>query len=109
MHIENGKRSLSTLELSEFTKLYHRSVTDFFAGGREQQAEPRGRTRCLIIHRLPVELINDPEVNRQVSRCVELCSIGVRPGDNPRHQRPDKPTRLRTSGTDPSLGGDSPG
>ena len=75
VHIESGKRSLSTLELSELAKLYHRSVADFFA---EEGAEAkREEDPLLIIHRLPPQLVDDPEVNRQVSRCVELCSIGV--------------------------------
>ena len=75
VHIESGKRSLSTLELSELTKLYRRSVADFFA--EEEQQVNQEDDPLLILHRLPVELTNDPEVNRQVSRCVELCSIGV--------------------------------
>jgi Zn-dependent peptidase ImmA (M78 family)/transcriptional regulator with XRE-family HTH domain len=75
VHIESGKRSLSTLELSELTKLYHRSVADFFAEA-DQQASHEDDP-LLVIHRLPVELTDDPEVNRQVSRCVELCTIGL--------------------------------
>lgn len=75
VHIESGKRSLSTLELAELAKLYHRSVADFFA---EDGAEAkREEDPLLILHRLPTELVDDPEVNHQVSRCVELCSIGA--------------------------------
>jgi len=75
VHIEAGKRSLSTLELSQLAKLYHRSVADFFA---EDEVEPnREDDPFVIIHRLPPELFDDPEVNRQVSRCIQLCSIGV--------------------------------
>ncbi|WP_165231944.1 helix-turn-helix domain-containing protein [Aquisphaera insulae] len=75
VHIESGKRSLSTLELSGLAKLYHRSVMDFFAEGESQAS--REEDPLLILHRLPPELLDDQEVNRQVSRCVELCSIGV--------------------------------
>ena len=75
VHIEGGKRSLSTLELAELAKLYHRSAADFFA--EDEPAAKREEDPLLIIHRLPTELVNDPEVNRQVSRCVELCSIGA--------------------------------
>ena len=75
VHIESGKRSLSTLELSELAKLYHRSVADFFAEDEFQAS--RAEDPLLIIHRLPPELVDDPEVHRQVSRCVELCAIGV--------------------------------
>lgn len=75
VHIEAGKRSLSTLELSQLAKLYHRSVADFFA---EEGAPPtREEDPLVILHRLPPELLDNPEISRQVSRCVELCSIGI--------------------------------
>ena len=75
VHIESAKRSLSTLELSDLARLYRRSVIDLLAED-ETQAN-REEDPLLIIHRLPPELANDPEVSRQVSRCVELCSVGV--------------------------------
>jgi Zn-dependent peptidase ImmA (M78 family)/transcriptional regulator with XRE-family HTH domain len=75
VHIEAGSRSLSTLELAEMAKLYHRSPSDFL----EEDSVPVSSDEDSVfrIHRLPPELVDDPEVNRQVSRCVELCSIGV--------------------------------
>lgn len=75
VHIESGKRSLSTLELAELTKLYHRSVADFFIEDETQQSLEEDP--LLVLHRLSSDLFDDPEVKRQVSRCVELCSIGV--------------------------------
>lgn len=75
VHIESGKRSLSTLEFSPLTKLYRRSPADFFAG--EETWASREDDPLLIIHRLPTELVDDPEVIRQVSRYVELCAISV--------------------------------
>ncbi len=66
VHIEAGKRSLSTLELSELAKLYHHSIADFFAED-EVRASREERTRSSSSTVLPTELINDPEVNRQVS------------------------------------------
>ncbi len=75
VHIEAGKRSLSTLELSQLAKLYQRPVADFFV---DEAAQPtREQDPLVILHRLPPELLDDPEVNRQVSRCIELCAIGV--------------------------------
>ena len=75
VHIEAGNRSLSTLELAGLAKLYHRAAADFF---QEDESRVNGEEDpLLIIHRLPPELVNHPEVNRQVSRCIELCSIGV--------------------------------
>lgn len=75
VHIEAGKRSLSTLELSQLAKLYHRSAADFFA--EEDAPSTREDDPLVILHRLPPELLDNPEVNRQVSRCVQLCSIGL--------------------------------
>lgn len=75
VHLEGGNRSLSTLELSELAKLYHRSPADFF--GEDESWANSEEDPLVIIHRLPPELVDDPEVNRQVSRCVELCAIGV--------------------------------
>lgn len=75
VHIESGKRSLSTLELSGLSKLYQRSVTDFFA--EDETSRSHEEDPLLIIHRLPTELINNPTIGREVARCVELCRIGV--------------------------------
>jgi len=75
VHIESAKRSLSTLELAGLAKFYRRSVADFL--GEEEASVTRDEDPLLIIHRLPPELADDPEVNRQVSRCVELCSVGI--------------------------------
>lgn len=75
VHIEAGRRSLSTLELSQLATLYARSAADFFAD--DETTADHGKDPLVILHRLPTELLDDPEVNRQVSRCVELCSIGL--------------------------------
>ncbi|MEJ7640408.1 MAG: helix-turn-helix transcriptional regulator [Singulisphaera sp.] len=69
VHIESGKRSLSTLELSGLAKLYQRSVTDFFA--EDETRGTREEDPLLIIPRLPTELINNPAIEQQVSRCVD--------------------------------------
>jgi len=75
VHIEAGKRSLSTLELSDLAKLYHRSVADFFAeepipAGKEEDA-------LIAIPRLTKELVGDEAFQREVLRCVEICRVGV--------------------------------
>lgn len=75
VHIEAGRRSLSTLELSQLAKLYARSAADFLAD--DEISADRGEDPLVILHRLPRELLDDSEVNRRVSRCVELCSIGL--------------------------------
>ncbi len=107
VHIESGKRSLSTLELSELTKLYHRSVADFFA--EEEQQVNQEDDPLLIIHRLPVELADDPEVKPSGVPLRGTLLHRRRTGDHPQHPRPDKPTRLRTSSTVPSVRRDPPG
>jgi Zn-dependent peptidase ImmA (M78 family)/transcriptional regulator with XRE-family HTH domain len=75
VHIEAGRRSLSTLELSQLAKLYERSVADFFA--EQESPATSEKDPLVILHRLPAGLLENPEVNRQVSRCVQLCSIGI--------------------------------
>lgn len=75
VHIESGKRSLSTLELSDLARLYRRSVVDFFseedaAGGKEEDA-------LVAIPRLTKELIGDEAFQREVFRCVDICRVGV--------------------------------
>jgi Zn-dependent peptidase ImmA (M78 family)/transcriptional regulator with XRE-family HTH domain len=75
VHIESGSRSLSTLELSGLAKLYHRSIADFF--GEDETQPAREEDPLVVLHRLPRELVDDPKINEQVFRCVELCAIGV--------------------------------
>jgi Zn-dependent peptidase ImmA (M78 family)/transcriptional regulator with XRE-family HTH domain len=75
VHIESGKRSLSTLELSQLAKLYHRSVAEFFSddaalSGKEEDA-------LIAIPRLTKELVGDEAFQREVLRCVEICRVGV--------------------------------
>ncbi len=76
VHIEAGKRSLSTLELSQLAKLYHRSVVDFFS----EDSAPTGieDDALVAIPRLTKELVGDDEAfQREVVRCLEICQFGV--------------------------------
>ena len=75
VHIEAGKRSLSTLELSRLAKLYDRPVADFFS--EDDLGVRREEDSRLVLHRLTSGLIDDPAIERQVTRCLELCRIGV--------------------------------
>jgi Zn-dependent peptidase ImmA (M78 family)/transcriptional regulator with XRE-family HTH domain len=75
IHIESAKRSLSTLELSGLATLYHRSVADLL--GVNDVQPHQDEDHLLIIHRMLPELAKDPKINQQVSRCVDLCSVGV--------------------------------
>ena len=59
VHLEAGKRSLSTLEFSGLAKLYHHSVVTTSLPRMKSRRVAR-RTRLIIIHKLPTELINDP-------------------------------------------------
>ena len=75
VHIEAGNRSLSTHELSQLAKLYHRPVADFFEN--EELRPPAEDDLLVVLNRLPPELVSNLEVNRQVLRCLELCRLGV--------------------------------
>jgi Zn-dependent peptidase ImmA (M78 family)/transcriptional regulator with XRE-family HTH domain len=75
VHIEAGKRSLSTLELSGLAKLYERPLDDIVREGKA--AVSREEDPLLIMHRLPTALVGNPAIEVEVSRCLELCRIGV--------------------------------
>jgi Zn-dependent peptidase ImmA (M78 family)/transcriptional regulator with XRE-family HTH domain len=71
-HMESGNRQVSTLELSQLAELYHRSIADFFADIPLSQEDP-----LLALHRIGENLVGDPVVNEELSRCVSICRDGV--------------------------------
>src|SRR4051794_2689465 len=71
--IESGKRSLSTLELSQFAKLYHRPVTYFFEEESANAIEPAD----LILARQFPGYEDDLLVKDAVARCSEICQIDI--------------------------------
>lgn len=75
VHIESGKRSLSTLELSQLARIYRRSVVDFFAEGDSAAAQEEDV--LIAIPRLTKELDGNESFQREVLRCVDICKEGV--------------------------------
>jgi Zn-dependent peptidase ImmA (M78 family)/transcriptional regulator with XRE-family HTH domain len=73
VNIEAGKRSLSTLELSQFAKLYHRPVTYFFEADDAGSVEPAD----LILARQLPGYQDNPLVKDAVAWCSELCRTGI--------------------------------
>ena len=73
VNIEAGKRSLSTLELSQFAKLYHRPVTYFFEADDASSVEPAD----LILARQLPGYQDNPLVKDAIAWCSELCRIGI--------------------------------
>src|SRR4051794_30308471 len=73
VNIESGKRALSTLELSQFAKLYHRPVTFFFETDESASVEPAD----LILARQLPGFQDDPFVKQAVAWCSEVCRIGI--------------------------------
>jgi Zn-dependent peptidase ImmA (M78 family)/transcriptional regulator with XRE-family HTH domain len=88
VNIEAGRRALSTLELSQFAKLYHRPVTFFFEGDEAAAVEPAD----LILARQLPGYQDNPLVKEAVAWCSELCRIGIdletRLGRRPRTNAP---------------------
>ena len=107
VHIEAGKRSLSTLELSELAKLYHRSVADFFAED-ESRARPRGGPAP---HHPPTPARTHQRPRGQPSGLPLRRALlhRRRAGDHARHPGSHQSAGLRTSAPDPAVRGDSPG
>lgn len=71
--IEAGRRSLSTLELSQFAKLYHRPVTFFFEEEAAGTVEPAD---LILARRLPGYEDNQL-VKDAVARCSEICQVAI--------------------------------
>lgn len=98
VNIEAGKRALSMLELSQFAKLYNRSVAFFFEGENEASVGPPD----LILARQLRGYEDNPLVKDAVAWCSELCRIGIHLetllGRRPRTSAPiyDLPSPQRT-------------
>lgn len=73
VQIENANRAVSSLELARFAKLYRRDMGDFF---EERMPEPARGPR-LAIFRLNDELSKDPQLKRELERCIDICTVGA--------------------------------
>jgi Zn-dependent peptidase ImmA (M78 family)/transcriptional regulator with XRE-family HTH domain len=70
--MEGGRRSVSTLELAELSRMYNHPISDFFSD--EAVAED---DLLLALHRMEPELQEDPEVKNEVARCLAICREGA--------------------------------
>jgi len=70
--MESGRRSVSTFELSELSRLYNHPISDFFSD--ETVAED---DLLLTLHRMEPELQENPEVKNEVERCLTICREGT--------------------------------
>ena len=73
VNIEAGKRSLSTLELSQFAKAYHRPIGYFYNEEDRDTVEPAD----LILARQLPGYEDDPLVKHAVAWCSEICRIAI--------------------------------
>jgi Zn-dependent peptidase ImmA (M78 family)/transcriptional regulator with XRE-family HTH domain len=69
--IEAGNRIVSSLELEKLARLYARPLTWFL------DDEPQDDDLVVVLHRVAGNMANDPEINRQVTHCIELCREGM--------------------------------
>src|SRR5437867_2499760 len=76
VQIEAGNRSISTLELAQLAELYERPIAEFFSEGPLSEAAEE-ESAILALHRVTDGFRDNPEVQRQVSRCVEICREGA--------------------------------
>lgn len=70
--IEAGNRSVSSLELVKLAKLFGKDFADFFSDEVPETEE----CPLVVLHRLAPGLEADPEVSRQVQRCLDICREG---------------------------------
>jgi Zn-dependent peptidase ImmA (M78 family) len=73
VHIEAGNRSVNTLELAELAEMYQRPIVDFLSESTSQEEEDV----LLAVHRIAPDFRDNPQVNHEVSRNVEICRRGV--------------------------------
>jgi Zn-dependent peptidase ImmA (M78 family)/DNA-binding XRE family transcriptional regulator len=71
VHIEAGKRSVSTLELEKFADIYQKPVASFFA---ETQAEDDA---LVAIYRISPDFKEAPDSQQELARCVAICQQGM--------------------------------
>src|SRR5438045_2249307 len=73
--MEVGNRSISTLELSLLADFYARPITEFFSDGPVPEAAEEDP--LLALHRVTNRFKDEPAVQNEVSRCVEICREGA--------------------------------
>lgn len=73
--LENGKRSVSTLELANLAELYRRSINEFFVEDTDEVA-PDAEEDLLVLPRVLAGLEDHPAVQERVSHCMDICQEG---------------------------------
>ncbi|HEX5051776.1 MAG TPA: XRE family transcriptional regulator [Planctomycetota bacterium] len=72
VQMEAGRRAVSTLELAEMAKLYHRHVADFF-----DESQPAEEDPLVALGRISDDLRDDPTTAASIARCVQLFREGA--------------------------------
>lgn len=68
--MESGERPISTLELTNLARLYHRSISYFFN-------DEVGDDLLVELYRVAPGLNKTPEVRKHVDMCIDLCRQGI--------------------------------
>jgi Zn-dependent peptidase ImmA (M78 family)/DNA-binding XRE family transcriptional regulator len=68
--IESAARAVSTLELSEFARLYRRSIPELVEDATGDQ------DLCVVLHRMDENFAEDPAVKKEVADLVAICREG---------------------------------
>lgn len=76
VHIEAGNRLTSTVELAALANHYKRPVADFFKETEPSGASlPNGDALVAILRAAP-EFVNDPAIQREITRNISICVEG---------------------------------
>jgi Zn-dependent peptidase ImmA (M78 family)/DNA-binding XRE family transcriptional regulator len=74
VHFEAGNRVLSTLQLAKLAEFYKHPIADFFS---ETDTAENAEEQVLVALRVDPQFQNDPQLQEEVSRCVNLCEEAV--------------------------------
>lgn len=74
IHFEAGNRVPSTLQMAKLAEFYKHPIADFFS---ETEAVGNAEEEVLVALRVDPQFKDQPQLQEEVSRCVDLCQEAV--------------------------------
>jgi Zn-dependent peptidase ImmA (M78 family)/transcriptional regulator with XRE-family HTH domain len=74
VHFEAGNRVPSTLQLAKLAEFYKYPIADFFS---ENETAENAEEQVLVSLRVDPQFQNNPQLQHEITRCVDLCHEAV--------------------------------